>query len=263
MPQAWAWTAPAPPIGARNTKASAQGKRAEALCSALRVAGGRGGRARHLNIACLFRETAFVSFSAPAVSPPFAADAHLLDCLRYRSLRLAGLLCLIADFVLPPATRGRSCLRPRLVRFFAFAIKLQAAATTSRSSKRSDVCCIHGAQWNIGPDRELKLELLLMGWSGRAPALPATDAGRGHRRQGARHVTEPRRFARRNRYRYRQELVPHRWHGPGARRISAPAGRDEGTAARHDGGSVFPAHANTGDPNGPVEACPLMRSHAR
>ena len=27
--------------------------------------------------------------------------------------------------------------------------------------------------------------------------------------------------------------------------------------------SVFPAHANTGDPNGPVEACPLMRSHAR
>ena len=32
---------------------------------------------------------------------------------------------------------------------------------------------------------------------------------------------------------------------------------------RRDGGSVFPAHANTGDPNGPVEACPLMRSHAR
>ena len=30
---------------------------------------------------------------------------------------------------------------------------------------------------------------------------------------------------------------------------------------RRDGGSVFPAHANTGDPNGPVEACPLMRSH--
>jgi hypothetical protein len=86
-------------------------------------------------IACLFRETAFVSFSAPAVSPPFAADAHLLDCLPYRSLRLAGLLCLIADFILPPATRGRSCLRPRLVRFFAFAIKPQAAATTSRSSK--------------------------------------------------------------------------------------------------------------------------------
>src|ERR1700730_7080599 len=32
---------------------------------------------------------------------------------------------------------------------------------------------------------------------------------------------------------------------------------------RRDGGSVFPAHANTGDPNGPVEACPLMRTHAR
>src|SRR5262249_25085339 len=27
--------------------------------------------------------------------------------------------------------------------------------------------------------------------------------------------------------------------------------------------SVFPAHANTGDPNGPVEACPPIRSHAR
>ena len=66
-----------------------------------------------------------------------------------------------------------------------------------------------------------------------------------------------------------------------------PVGRDEGTAlgsnkgiARYeeqamtfpaevcerrerDGGSVFPAHANTGDPNGPIEACPLMRTHAR
>jgi hypothetical protein len=50
-----------------------------------------------------------------------------------------------------------------------------------------------------------------MEWSGRAPALPATNAGRGHRRQGARHVTEARHFARRNRHRYRQELVPHRW----------------------------------------------------
>jgi transposase len=50
-----------------------------------------------------------------------------------------------------------------------------------------------------------------MEWSGRAPALPATNTGRGHRRQGARHVTETRHFARRNRHRYRQELVPHRW----------------------------------------------------
>jgi hypothetical protein len=49
-----------------------------------------------------------------------------------------------------------------------------------------------------------------MGWSDRAPALPATQAGRGHRRQGARHVTETRHFDRRNRHRYRQELVPHR-----------------------------------------------------
>jgi hypothetical protein len=27
-----------------------------------------------------------------------------------------------------------------------------------------------------------------MGWSGRAPALPAREAGKGRRRQGARHV---------------------------------------------------------------------------
>ena len=32
---------------------------------------------------------------------------------------------------------------------------------------------------------------------------------------------------------------------------------------RRDGGSVFPAHANTGDPDGPIQACPLMRTHAR
>jgi transposase len=32
---------------------------------------------------------------------------------------------------------------------------------------------------------------------------------------------------------------------------------------RRDGGSVFPAHANPGDPNGRAEACPLMSSHAR
>jgi hypothetical protein len=32
---------------------------------------------------------------------------------------------------------------------------------------------------------------------------------------------------------------------------------------RRDGGSVFPARANTGDPHGPVEACPLMRPRAR
>jgi len=41
---------------------------------------------------------------------------------------------------------------------------------------------------------------------------------------------------------------------------SKAAGR---TADSRDGGSVFPAHANTGDPDGPIEACPLMRTHAR
>jgi hypothetical protein len=27
--------------------------------------------------------------------------------------------------------------------------------------------------------------------------------------------------------------------------------------------TVFPAHAKTGGPHGPFEACPLMRTHAR
>src|SRR5262245_37297674 len=36
-----------------------------------------------------------------------------------------------------------------------------------------------------------------MEWSGRALALPAANAGRGHRRQGSRHVTEARHLARR------------------------------------------------------------------
>src|SRR5215470_9631514 len=47
----------------------------------------------------------------------------------------------------------------------------------------------------------------LMGWSGRAPALPAREAGKGHQRRGARHVTQGQFRNRCDRYRYRQELV--------------------------------------------------------
>src|ERR1700730_4537953 len=62
----------------------------------------------------------------------------------------------------------------------------------------------------------------LMGWSGRAPAPPVIEAGSGHRRQGARHVSEIQLRNRRDRHRYRQELVPHR--GPrSARRNRAAA----------------------------------------
>src|SRR5260370_37496821 len=61
-----------------------------------------------------------------------------------------------------------------------------------------------------------------MGWSGRAPALPARQAGKGRPRQGARHVSETQLSDRRDRHRYRQELVPHR--GPrSARRNRAAA----------------------------------------
>src|ERR1700736_3282297 len=73
-----------------------------------------------------------------------------------------------------------------------------------------------------------------MGWSGRAPALPARQAGRGRSRQGARHVSETQRSDRRDRHRYRQKLVPHR--GPRSPRCHRAAAevvtRPGGNAAR-------------------------------
>src|SRR5260370_36667307 len=61
-----------------------------------------------------------------------------------------------------------------------------------------------------------------MGWPGGAPAPPASEAGKGHQRQGARHVSDTQYRDRRDRHRYRQELVPRR--GPQcARRHRAAA----------------------------------------
>src|SRR6266850_7380640 len=51
-----------------------------------------------------------------------------------------------------------------------------------------------------------------MGWSGRAPAPPAIEAGKGRQRQGARHVSDSQYCDRRDRHRYRQELVARRGH---------------------------------------------------
>jgi transposase len=51
-----------------------------------------------------------------------------------------------------------------------------------------------------------------MEWSGRAPALPVREAGKVRSRQGARHFSETQRSDRRDRHRYRQELVPHVGH---------------------------------------------------
>ena len=45
----------------------------------------------------------------------------------------------------------------------------------------------------------------LMGWSGRAPAPPASEAGKGRQRQGARHVSDTQYRDRRDRHRYRRE----------------------------------------------------------
>src|SRR5215472_5760309 len=60
-----------------------------------------------------------------------------------------------------------------------------------------------------------------MGWSGRAPAPTASEAGKGHQSQGARHVTETQQLNRGGRHRYRQELVPRR--GPRSARCDRAA----------------------------------------
>ena len=86
---------------------------------------------------------------------------------------------------------------------------------------------------NLTMDRPL-FNPPLTGWSGRAPALPAREAGKGRSRQGARHVSETRRSDRRDRHRYRQEFVPRR--GPRCARCHRAAAevvtRPGGNAAR-------------------------------
>src|SRR5450755_856087 len=46
-----------------------------------------------------------------------------------------------------------------------------------------------------------------MGWSGRAPTPPASEAVKGHQRQGARRVSDTQYRDRRDRHRYRKEFV--------------------------------------------------------
>src|SRR5215472_265390 len=56
----------------------------------------------------------------------------------------------------------------------------------------------------------LEWQLASLHWTGRAPAPPAREAGKGRQRQGACHVTQAQCWNRRDRYRYRQELVSRR-----------------------------------------------------
>src|SRR6266851_689592 len=77
-------------------------------------------------------------------------------------------------------------------------------------------------------------QLASLHWSGRAPASPASEAGKGHQRQGARHVSDTQHRDRRDRHRYRQELVPRR--GPRCARRHRAAAKvvawPSGSAAR-------------------------------
>src|SRR6266487_495126 len=75
----------------------------------------------------------------------------------------------------------------------------------------------------------------LMGWSGRAPAPPAREAGKGRQRQGARHAQQAQYSDRLgDRYRHRQELVPRRVPRPARYPRAAPevVTRPRGSAAR-------------------------------
>src|SRR6202521_3708018 len=72
-------------------------------------------------------------------------------------------------------------------------------------------------------DRRVHTPRPLMGWSGRAPAPPASEAVKGHQRQGAGHVSDIQYRDRRDRHRYRQELVPRR--GPRCARRHRAAGQ--------------------------------------
>src|ERR671931_455045 len=84
-----------------------------------------------------------------------------------------------------------------------------------------------------------------MGWSGRAPAPPASEAGKGRQSQGARHVPASRHDDRRNGRRYREALVPRRrprpagCHRPAAEMVAWPGGIAAGQYAAlpdRDGG---------------------------
>src|SRR6202030_2346137 len=74
----------------------------------------------------------------------------------------------------------------------------------------------------VNPNRSLARGVPLMGWSGRAPAPPASEADKGRQRQGARHVSDTQYCDRRDRHRYRQELISRRG-SRCARRCRAPA----------------------------------------
>src|SRR6516165_4172508 len=60
--------------------------------------------------------------------------------------------------------------------------------------------------------RDLMFRTMTANGMVRPCSRPAcSECWQGAPKTGARHVTETRQLARRNRHRYRQELVPHRW----------------------------------------------------
>ena len=99
----------------------------------------------------------------------------------------------------------------------------------------------------------------VMEWSGRAPALPAREAGQGHPRHGARHVPETHLSDRRDRHRYRQELVSHR--RPGSARCNRAAAevvtRPGGNPARQPAACLIGMEACVGAHH-PVANCKCL-----
>src|SRR6266404_1425005 len=120
---------------------------------------------------------------------------------------------------LPVCSRCRqSRLIEQLVRQYLIS---NIDASEAKPENAGGNCCAAGFQFDL---------CRVMGWSGRAPAPPASEAGKGRQRQGARHVSDTQYRDRRDRHRYRQELVPRRgprcaWrHRAAAKVVAWPSG---------------------------------------
>ncbi len=113
-----------------------------------------------------------------------------------------------------------------------------AEAKSLQSQQRRLTCTFPRLRQTGGQHRlrdgAAKGQCPVMGWSGRAPAPPASEAGKGRQRQGARHVSDTQYRDCRDRHRYRQELVPRR--GPRCARRHRAAAKvvawPSGSAAR-------------------------------
>jgi alkanesulfonate monooxygenase SsuD/methylene tetrahydromethanopterin reductase-like flavin-dependent oxidoreductase (luciferase family) len=116
----------------------------------------------------------------------------------------------------------------RVKRFEDYLALVQRLWTEDRVSYEDATCRLHDVRMNIRPVQKPRP---LMGWSGRASAPPASEAGKGRQSQGVRHVPASQHEDRRNGRRYREELVPRR--RPRSARSHCPAAKRGGTSTTY------------------------------